>query len=175
MTNVLPREALAAQSSALRARLLFGVSATFTLAALILALAVAPAFISAQVQVAALNSEISRSKAAATQGEQGVLTAAQKRVAALTDVAKGTQAGAAITRLLADRSADISITNIQYQRIKSDTAKLTVSGNAKSRQSVQLYAQKLQTEPLFSSVSIPVSSLTTSEQGKFDLVITGAF
>ena len=175
MTNILKKTTLERQSAELSARLLMGVSAGLSLAAIVLALSIAPAYVSVRAETSALTLEMQQTKAATSRDGHATLAAAKKRVTALSDAAASGAAGDAITRVLADRDAAITVTSIQYSHATDGTGTLVVSGTAKTRQSVQSYVATLQSERLFTNVNIPVSSLTTSEAGKFDINISGTF
>lgn len=82
------------------------------------------------------------------------------------------------------RPQGIHITDISYthsdvkatkQGMRADAGTLLLSGRVDTRDAVQVYASSLRESKIFSTVSVPISVLAGTEDGRFSITLMGAF
>jgi len=77
--------------------------------------------------------------------------------------------------ILGKKPAGISITSIDYARNDGAPSSLSFQGVAASRSALIQFSKTLQSEKMFSSVSLPVSNLAKESDIKYSLTVSGDF
>ncbi|MBP9669677.1 MAG: hypothetical protein KBE09_05310 [Candidatus Pacebacteria bacterium] len=167
MANVLTDTLHRAHTQAQLAQVLITTAGAFSFAALVIALALLPAYIRASAAAEAARYGAATA-AENNKADRAALIAARKRIAALEDIARQPRTVELIGAVVKSAPLGVSLTSIHYAH-KADETTLSLSGSATRRQSGQEYVRVLQTTGLFSSVSIPLTSLARAEDGSFQI------
>ncbi|HWO07694.1 MAG TPA: PilN domain-containing protein [Candidatus Paceibacterota bacterium] len=172
MSNVLTGEAKKNLDRRMRARFVFIGASIVSLAALVAALALAPAFVSVQIAQASLHAP-SLEETRAAQDDQEKVARAQSLVTALgplTHASSSVSDALALALELQPRS--ISITALTYQ---AATHQIVLSGTSQSREAVNEFRDALREAGAFTDVSVPVAALVGAQEGRFTITLTGDF
>ena len=79
-----------------------------------------------------------------------------------------------IERILTQKGDSITLQNISLRRGKEKGA-VTIGGMASSRDALVAFSKRLQGEPSFSGINLPVSSLTKNKDIPFNISIDSSF
>lgn len=168
MTNVLPPEAERTLWRMYRARYIIAGSSIALLAALLSVLSLLPSYLALHANEETASEQTERVASVKDQEDirraQGILTV----LAPLVDAT--TTPSAAIARALSLRPAVVAIDHISYT-----PGSLVLSGVSKSREGVGVYRKALATDPIFSSVVVPVGDLAGAQGGRFSITLSGTF
>lgn len=172
MSNVIPQAARKEVARAYRARYLLTASLMLLALALSSALAFVPGYLTLRAAMAPVPGTPTD---AATQSDHDAIAAAHAYLDALTPLTSATTTPTdALALVLAHRESGIRINAFSYTPgATSDT--LVVSGNAATPSALDAYRRALAAEPLFSSVSVPVSDLVGVQDGRFSMTLIGSF
>ncbi len=88
-------------------------------------------------------------------------------------IAATTSPTEAIASALALRPAGVSVDEITY--IAGATSSLMIVGSAASNGDISAYRLALGTDPLFTSVMVPVGALIGTDGGRFSITLSGQF
>ena len=77
-----------------------------------------------------------------------------------------------INAILAQKTPDIKITQILYNNDPVDGKKISITGNASSREALLSFREALQGSPLFKSVDLPISNFVKGSNIQFYLSLT---
>jgi hypothetical protein len=88
-------------------------------------------------------------------------------------VAASSTATEAIAEALGERPPGVKVDQITYSAGKPSS--LMLVGSAANNSDIGAYKTALAGDPLFSSVSIPVSALVGTDGGRFSITLSGAF
>lgn len=166
MTNVLPLEAQATLWRMQRARFVIALCIMLSAAALVALLGLIPSYIA--VNAAVVEPE---SNTEVTTAATDIKTL--KRAQALATFTAGMLAPTttplqAIEAALAAKPAQVTIERIRYAG--GTNRQVQIAGTA-GREQLAGYRTALQSVPLFSSVSIPVGSLVSAQEGSYSLTL----
>lgn len=163
--NLLPAVPQQAIRKEIRARFLLAFSLVFLGAAMIAALALAPAEVSLvffsppSAQSPQGNANPTEDSAAITQ---------TKALLAAVQPFESTSSLEEISQALSSAGAGISINDISYTE---SSESLTIGGTAQTPDEVNALRQSLQQDSAFSNVSVPVSALLGSQNGDFTITM----
>jgi len=177
MTNLLPAEVIKKRRSRVVMNVLLTFGGLCSLMALVLTLSVLPAYLQAYTEKKGFEAYAATQegvRATAQRAERDALVSAKKRSAALIAIAHEGSFSQAITAAIERRVKGIGITSFSYSH-KDGGSTLSLTGVTPGRQTLQEYVRTLEAEPLFEKVDIPISALTRTEEGTFDVLITGTF
>lgn len=177
MANVLPQEERRELKQRQVIHLLLVGAVMCVGIALVLALAVLPVYVQTKIGTLSKSDEQMRQEALRAESEKAErdeLISTKKRTSVLASIGKETEPIKALTLALGNKKEGITITSVSYNH-KNKLGTLTLSGVVLNRQLLQEYIQALQTETIFTDVSVPIASLTRTEAGSFDIVISGTF
>lgn len=149
------------------AHVLITTAGAMLFAALVIALALLPAYIRAQAAMEAARYG-AMTLAESNKADRAALIAARKRITALEDIARQPRAVELISAAVTAAPAGVVLNSISYVH-KADETTLSCAGSATRRQSAQEYVRLLQAQGLFSQVSIPLTSLARAEDGSFQI------
>ncbi len=173
MANVLTDTLHRAHTQTQLAQVLITTAGAFSFAAVVIALAILPAYIRAQAATEAARYGATTA-AENNKADRAALILARKRISALEHIALQPRTVELIAAVVKSAPAGVVLTSINYSH-KVDETTLSLSGSATRRQAAQEYVRLLQAQGLFSSVSIPLTSLARAEDGSFQIaaVIAG--
>ncbi len=174
MANVLTDTLHRSHTHAQIAQVLFTTAGALSFAAVVIALALLPAYIRASSAAEAARYGAATA-AENNKADRAALIAARKRIAALEDIARQPRTVELIGGVVKSAPVGVSLTSIHYSH-KTDETTLSLAGSAARRQAGQEYVRILQTTGLFSSVAIPLTSLARAEDGSFQIatVVAGS-
>lgn len=115
--------------------------------------------------------ESAKSESRAIEGD--VLSLKEKLTYAKSD-AERTPIVSVVEKIARARNAGISVTSVSIKR-GSEKGAVTVAGKASTREALVSFSKRLQGEPSFSSVNLPVSSLAKARDIAFSIVIDAKF
>ncbi len=95
------------------------------------------------------------------------------KVSTLKGTSESATIMATLDRLLAQRGNSIAITNVSIKRSGTGSS-LTLSGIASTRDALVAFSKRLQGEPSFKNVNLPVNSLARSKDIVFNISIDSA-
>ena len=170
MANLLPLDAQKNRWGAERSRFVVLVSLVSLITSFICALALLPAYVVLLFTTVPTNSVVeSRLTVAEIRADTDAVAAAQAYLVlapALGTIATSTEA---LNRTLTTRPKGITIDHVAYT-----PGTFMLSGITDTRESINSYRALLDSEPLFSSVSVPVSNLVGTG-GSFTVTVRGSF
>lgn len=169
MANLLTSETQRIRKHLFVAKLLYTVSATTLLAAVLVALAFLPGYIKAR---AALDVAQLGVDAAAQRGksDRDALIRARKRITALESIFSYTRPVDIFAEVLRQAPTGVSVSGINYVT-KADSTTLSVVGTTPRRQVVQDFIARLRNTGMFKSVEVPLNSLSRTEDNFFEVRI----
>jgi hypothetical protein len=172
MSNLLPEKQQQNVRSEYRARFILSGSYLAISAALFTALTLLPSF-------GVLFISRPETLAQATQAQQGKtdsgdITRAQSLISQVTPIVSASSTiTAAILGALSEKPSGVHIDNIVYN--SGVAATIAIAGSADSRALTDNYRTKLQTNPIFTSVKLPVGDLLGAQSGRFTITLAGHF
>ncbi len=92
-----------------------------------------------------------------------------KKVEIVTNLTEHTPMLVVLDRILSHKIADIQISSLNLKR-SSGSGAITITGVAKTRDALVSFNKKLQTEPSFSKITLPVGNLARSKDIPFNMV-----
>jgi hypothetical protein len=102
--------------------------------------------------------------------EQEAAFRSQKLIAIAKPLAIATTSPSELlTRALAARPADVVVTNISY---RSGERSIVLAGVSPRRSAMDAYRSALENSEAFTSVSVPVSALLGTQDGRFTVTLT---
>lgn len=171
MSNLLPIPEQRRVWAIYRSRFIIALSTLLIALALLAALALLPSYLALEI-AAPPESDAKIAHAANTPDPTG-LARAQTIVRTLSPALTSTSSPTSlIEAVLAAKPSGVAVTQITYSMLSGSQLSLTGSGN---RDKVSAYRDALAKNPSFTSVSIPVSALVGSGEGRFSLTIGGSF
>lgn len=174
MSNVLPQSVTTQHTRVLRLRVFFVIATCLYGASAIMVIAVLPSYMQTRAETSAIELSMTKTSTTTVQEARTILSNAKRRADALHAIVGMQMVQKAVSEALGEAPEGISITTIRYE-YGSKGGALTLSGTAPDRQDVLAYVQRLKLVGRFSDVSVPVSSLTSRDTGKFDILMSGAF
>lgn len=174
MSNILPQQTVSSHTRMLRSRILVVIGSGIMLASFTTIVMVVPEYLRTHAEKSAIELTLLDTSTSTPREARDALGAAKRRAEALQAIAGTQKLNEAIAQALASKPGGISVTGVRYEH----TAKggtLTISGHADGRQDILDYVQHLKLLPLFSDAYVPVSSLTSNDEGKFDVIVNGTF
>ena len=109
-------------------------------------------------------------KSAQNQAIEDEAREVKAKIETLSGLRKNSGVWGAIERLSLKRGTGIALQSIVIAR-KDDQNTMTISGMADSRDALVAFSKRLQGEPSFSNINLPVSSLAKSKDIPFSLTI----
>lgn len=171
MSNLITRETTGRESALYRGRILSTLSVCALATAVLVSLALVPAYIILQLVPAPDATQESLKKSA----DGSVLSKTQSLLAGIAPVMSTSSVAAMTGRALSEKPADVIVTSIAYTNdSKNKKSSLVLSGSA-PRSSAVAYRDALIATKLFDTVSVPVAVLVGSESGSFSVLLTGSF
>ena len=170
MANVLPPTAQKKLWRMYRARFIIVFSIMLATLALLAGLLIGPSYLALRIAAPPQQNTPVEGKGGAT-GDAVAIARTQAIALALTPLLSATTSpSSAIVAALSNRRAGIVIGYITYS---ADTGQLTLTGTA-PRDAINAYRDALKADTRFSSVSVPVSALVGTEDGRFSVTLTVA-
>lgn len=171
MSNLLPLQEQKRVWAVYRSRFIIMLSLILFALALLAALTLTPSYLALEI-AAPPQADETTTHAVGTSDPVG-LARAQTIVRTLSPVLTATSSPTSlIESVLSVKPAGVTITQVTYSTLSG--SQLTLSGSG-AREKVSAYRDALSKDPLFTSVSIPVSALVGSGEGRFSLTISGTF
>ena len=79
-------------------------------------------------------------------------------------------------KIIDKKTSNIRISNFSYKKASGkEQSSTTISGVARDRESLSQFVKALESEPLFTTVNLPVSNLTKNKNPDFSIEIKGGF
>ncbi len=153
-----------------RARFVVVLSVLLSTLPLLAALLIVPSYLALRISAPPQQSAPAAGKEGAS-GDVAAIARTQAIVLALTPLlAATTSPSSVIAAALSDRPVGVVIGQITYA---ADVGQLTLTGTA-PRGAINVYRDALTADKRFSSVSVPVSDLVGTEDGRFSITLTVA-
>lgn len=170
MANVLPKEALESVWAMYRSRLVLVTGLALLCLAAAAALTLVPSYVALHVAAPPVQDT------AVSTGQQEDVVALERSQLLIKEL-KGSLVVATSSMSVAEdvlvmRPKGIVVTRLMYQ--KGENGQITLSGSGK-RDTINGYKDALIKSGKFTSVSVPVGALVSSEGGNFTIVVTGDF
>ncbi|MBI4133000.1 hypothetical protein HY478_00130 [Candidatus Uhrbacteria bacterium] len=170
MSNLLPKDALRTLSGWERSRLLLVGSLSAIALGFIVLLSLAPLYL----MHAEFGQEIPEVKLPASQQtERESIARAAILVRELKGVASSTSAVDILQAVINARPPKVTISSIGY--VRGNPSVITIGGIAPSRDEISAYRTVLSKDPRFTSVSVPLGTLTGADGGRFSITLSGTF
>lgn len=172
MANVIPPEEIIVLRRKTNARFIYVAGIVIAVGAIVAILAIMPAYISVRVARASVDTTMGEAAAGNLSSDQATAVRTQSLIAALKPIASATSSPTdALSRALSVKPAGVSITTITY----GGGAKSTVilSGTSARREGVDEFRRALEESGRFSSVSVPVSAIVGTQEGRFSITLSG--
>jgi hypothetical protein len=167
MSNVLTPETKKKLSRSIRARYLTTLALVLVAGAFVAALALVPTFAALATARAAL--VVPAEEAEGARDDQAQAQRAQNLVKALSPLISSTTPSELLGDALSARPDGISVTSITYQ---ARSKNIVLSGTSDGRQPVNAYRDALEAGGKFAGVSVPVSALAGTLDGRFTITLT---
>lgn len=171
MSNLLPIPERKRVWALYRARFLIVLALILMALALLAGLALVPSYIALEI-VAPPPSDAAPTHTANAPDPAGLARAQTIMRVLLPALSATSSPSSLIATVLAAKPTGVTITQVTYSTLSGSS--LTLSGSG-TRDKVSAYRDALAGDPQFTSVSIPVSALVGSGEGRFSLTLTGAF
>jgi len=175
MSNLLPEKSHQKIHSEYRARFLLAGASLAIGAAVFAALALLPSF---GVLIMSRPGALARANQAQQDKQDGAdISQTKSLMTALAPVAAASSsATTALIDALSEKPAGVHIDNAVYNApTQGSQSTIAIGGVADNRASMDKYRTTLQSDPLFSSVKLPVGDLLGSQGGRFTVTLTGNF
>ncbi len=171
MSNVISREGRIAVGRMYRARFMIAGGLIFSATAFFAGLALLPAYLALHAVDAPSNA---RSASSSQERDRAEINRAVALLSILSPlVAATTTPTNTISRALSLRSAGVHIDHITYTTGEGGT--IVISGTADTPTKIDAYRKSLSSEPMFTSVSVPVGDLVGAKGGHFSVTLQGTF
>jgi Tfp pilus assembly protein PilN len=171
MANVIPPEEINVVRRKISARFILVASGAIAIGALIAILALMPAYLSVRVARASIDSAINQAAAGNLSAEQTAAVRTQGLITTLKPLASATSSPSdALLRALALKPPGVSITSITYSGGKSS---VVLSGTSARREAVDEFRRALEASARFTTVSVPVSAIVGTQEGRFSITLGG--
>lgn len=172
MANVIPPEEMTIVRRTITSRFVFVGSAIIATGACIAILALMPAYLSVRVARASVDTVISNAAAGNLSDDQTAAVRTQGLIATLKPIASATSSPSdGLSRALSVKPTGVSITSITYK--SGAKSSLVLSGVSTRREGVDEFRRALEGSARFSSVSVPVSALVGTQEGRFSITLSG--
>lgn len=169
MANVLPLDAQKRVARAYRARFVMALSAAIAALAVLLALSLVPSYLALSLAAPPVPAI---APGAMPDNDPRVIARAQALVAQFTPILSSTTSPSAIiATATAARPSGVLVHHVVYSApISGKNAELLIVGTAQ-RERVAAYRDALSANPLFTNVTVPVSSLVGTGSGDFSITV----
>ena len=175
MINLIPNEEKKRMTVDFYSRLLVLFLLMISLSLFVACVAILSAYIYSSVQVSSVNKklQIQKEEPLPVPGEQSLATVkdvnnkldivekAEKNKFLITDKV--------INAIIAEKTSDIKITQIQYQDDPIQGKKISILGIASSRETLLTFEDALKNDPVFKNVDLPISNFVKISNIQFDL------
>ena len=182
MSNVIIQEQLREWNREMIGRLLLATGIVGILGAVVVALALLPAYIDARTErvhreeaLAAIQAETEQgAKTAGGRVDRNTLLAVRKRLQAFEEISKGQRVAEAIAFVVERRPEGMQIRSLNYMREEKEGL-LDLGGSVDDRALLRPYADEFKGKELFTRATIPITSLARLEGGAFSISTAGPF
>lgn len=171
MSNLIPDISVHGPWPRLRARMLFAIATGIASTAAVTAAVLVPTLMVYDVGTLSPSVESSTSNPDADTVQ--AIAGAQALLTQLSLLAPTSSPASIAAEIVGKRPKDVTITHITYAR--SVPGVIVVSGKTTRRDAVNEYRSILATNPLFTSVSVPINALVGTQDGTFSLTVNGQF
>lgn len=182
MANLLPQKYIQRQHRSFTWRLVILISLAVTGFSIVGLLLLAPAYIMARTQAAALEHEVAvlndSLEVRQRQRERDDLAAARENVRLVEETLGEEYTLPDILREVIERRVGaVGIERLTYSRKHEadGSGTLLVAGSTNSPQELSSYVSNLEVYPAFERVDIPLAALASAEDGTFTITVTGSF
>ncbi len=169
MANVLPLDAQKKIASEYRARFVIATAIAIAATALLLALALVPSYLAISLAAPPIRDAVSAEHA---QNPQVVARTQMLITQFMPTLAATTSPRALISAAIADRPSGVTLDHFVYSAPRTGkSAEMLITGVA-ARDKIAAYRDALEADPLFATVSVPVSALVGGGSGDFSATLT---
>lgn len=168
MANVLPLDAQKKIASEYRARFVIAAAVAIAALGLLLALALVPSYLAISLAAPPIREAVSSERASNPQ----VVARTQMLITQLTPALLATTSPRAlIDAAIADRPGGVTLDHFVYTAPRTGKSAEMLIAGAASREKIAAYRDALEADPLFTTVSVPVSALVGGGNGDFSITL----
>ena len=169
MANVLPTEEKKRRMREVRSRFVLTTALVLLIGAAIASASLLPTLVSLQFAKSDLPEEAELSQT--VRDDQAKHARALTLVTALSPVVLATTTPSkSAAAALSVKPAGVSVTSVNYSK-----GRILLNGVSSDRQAVNDYRESLESNDMFTSVSVPVAALVGTQDGRFTITLSGSF